>query len=177
MATYRVTTKEELLSHIHKNWRALDAFLSGLTDEQLTTVRDEEGWNVVDHLIHIMAWERSAVFFLQGKPRHEGLGVDEAVYRRGSEIDSADEVNASIREQHAGVTPAKALAQLRAVHAQLLEQLQPLTDADLQQPYQHYLPHEPGDYGDAPAMNVVYGNSAHHFGEHLAWLQKMGADD
>jgi hypothetical protein len=51
--------------------------------------------------------------------------------------------------------------------------LQPLTDVDLQQPYRHYLPAEPGEGDGPPAFNVIYGNSAHHFAEHLAWIEAL----
>lgn len=172
-----VTTKAELLAHVDQNWQALDAFLSELSEAQFTTVRDELEWSVLDYVFHIAAWERSALYFLQGRPRHEAFGIDEAIYRRGSETGSADEVNAAVRKLHQNATPGAALAELRSVHAKLLAVLQPLTDADLQLPYNHYLPDEPGDYGDAPAINVVYGNTAHHFGEHLGWFKEMLAVD
>ncbi|MCB0189193.1 MAG: hypothetical protein KDE31_33215, partial [Caldilineaceae bacterium] len=56
-----------------------------------------------------------------------------------------------------------------------LAALAPLTDEDLQKPYRHYLPDEPGEGDGPPAMNVVYGNSAHHFREHLAWIEALVA--
>lgn len=166
MTERRVTTKAELLADIEQSWAALNAALDRLTEAQLTTIRDAQGWTAQDHLIHLTAWERSAVYFLQGRPRHEGLGVEKAIYL----TDSDDVINAAIQSQHQGQPLTHTLTELRAVHAQLLALLHPLTDADLQKPYRHYLPNEPGDW---PAINVIYGNSAHHFAEHLGWIDEL----
>ena len=164
-----VTTKAELLAEIESAWTTLNAALDRLTEAQMTLPRDAQGWTVKDHLIHLMFWERSVVFFLQGQPRHEGLGVAEAVYLNGSE----DEVNAAIYQAHKDLTWQEARAQLRNTHQQLLDLLQPLTDADLQKPYRHYLPEEPGEGDGPPALNVIDGSSAHHFPEHLPWIMAL----
>ncbi len=57
----------------------------------------------------------------------------------------------------------------------LLAAIEPLTDADLQRRYRYYLPDEPGDDDGPPAINVIYGNSAGHFAEHLAWIEALAA--
>jgi hypothetical protein len=62
-----------------------------------------------------------------------------------------------------------------ATKAELPDLLQPLIDADLHKPYAHYLPDEPGD-GDTPVINYLYGNTAHHFREHLGWIEEQVGD-
>jgi hypothetical protein len=169
MSIRYVTEKAELLAHIAHNWAALNGALTQLTPETMTTVHDDQGWTVKDHLLHIYYWERSALYFLQGQPRFAGLGIPEAVYAS----DDVDLINDTIYQQHRSLPLAEALAQLRALQPELLAALAPLTDADLQKPYRHYLPDEPGE-GDGPAaMNVVYGNSAGHFAEHLTWIEAL----
>jgi len=158
-----------LLAELERTWTALNTAVNQLTTAQLTTPQDAQGWTVKDHLIHLAAWERSAVFFLQGRPRHEALGVDAAVYQGGD----FDEINAAIYHQHKDLPLADALGQFRHTHQQLLARLEPLTDADLNKPYRHYLPDEPGEGDGPPAINVIYGNSAHHFAEHLAWIETL----
>jgi len=59
------------------------------------------------------------------------------------------------------------------VHARLLELLAPMTDADLLKSYSHYQPDEPGDDDGRPASDVIYGNSAGHFAEHLGWIKSL----
>lgn len=169
MTDRRVTTKVELLADIERTWSILMAALDRLTETQMTTIKDAQGWTVKDHLIHLMHWERSVVFFLQGQARHAGLGVEEALYLNGND----DQINTVIQEQHKDLPLREALAQLRSTHQGLLKLLEPLSESDLQKPYRHYLPDEPGEGDGPPALNVIYGNSAHHFTEHLAWITAL----
>jgi hypothetical protein len=171
MAERQMTTKAELLAETERSWSALNAAIARMTESQITTLKDEQGWTIKDHIIHLAAWERSVVFFLQGKPRHEGLGVDEAIYRKGDD----DAINAVIQKQRSDMSLSQALAELRNTHAQLLALLEPLTDDDLSRRYRHYLPDEPGDGDGPPAMNVIKGNSASHFAEHLAWIEALAS--
>ena len=169
MSERQVTTKAELLADIERAWVALNTALDQLTETQMTTITDPQGWTVKDHIIHMAAWERSVVFFLQRQPRHAGLGVDQGLYLNGSD----DQINAAIFQQRKGLPLREALAQFRDVHQQLLSLLEPLTDAGLHKPYRQYLPQEPGE-GDGPlAINVIYGNSAQHFTEHQAWIEAL----
>ena len=122
-----------------------------------------------DHVVHMAVWERSVVFLLQGKPRHEGLGVDKGVYEQGDE----DRINAVVQQHHNNLSWNDALAQLRDVHGQLMVLLDPLGDHDLQQRYCHYLPDEPGEGDGPPVIDVIYGNTAGHWAEHQAWITAL----
>ncbi|HET6262807.1 MAG TPA: ClbS/DfsB family four-helix bundle protein [Chloroflexia bacterium] len=164
-----VTTKVELLRDSAESWQELNSLLDQLPEAQATGLRDAEGWTVKDHVIHMTAWERSVVFFLQGKPRHEGLGVEEQLYQTGDD----DAINAVVYEQRKDLSITDALAQFRDVHSQLLNLLQPLSDADLQKPYRHYLPDEPSDGADRKAFDVIYANTADHFREHLVYIRAL----
>lgn len=164
-----VSTKTKLLSDIGQSWTRLDTALNRLNDAQLTTIQDAQGWTAKDHVIHLTRWERSVVFFLQGLPRHQGLGVEEALYLEGSD----DAINAVIYQETREISLHDALAQFRATHQQLLQLLQPLTDDALQKHYRDFLPEEPGDDDGPTAMNVIYGNTAHHFSEHLEWIEAL----
>lgn len=167
MTQHPVNTKAELLATIEPAWVSLNAALDRMTDRQKTTIKDTQGWTVKDHLIHISAWEGSVVFFLQGQPRNAGLGVDQALYENGS----TDDINVAVFQQRKELPLAEALAQFRNVHRQLMQLLQPLTDADLRQPYRHYLPDELGD--NRIAIDIVYSNTAGHFEEHLNWIETL----
>ena len=172
MTERRRTTKAELLADTEQSWNALNHALNQLTEAQMTTIRDAQGWSVKDHVVHLMAWERSVVYLLNGRPRHEALGVDEALFLKDSQ-DEDDEINAVIQAQQKDLPLATALAQLRQVHEQLLHALEPLTDAELHKPSRHFLPHEPGEGDERPVFKVIYGNSAHHFSEHLGWIEAL----
>jgi len=169
LAERQATKKAELLDDIKGSWAELNGALDRLTEDQKTTIRDAQGWAVKDHLIHMAAWERSMVFFLKGKPRHEGLGVDEQVYLRHDD----DEINAAVYEGSKDLTLDEAVAQFRDVHEQLMRLVEPLTDADLQKPYSHYLPDEPREGDEPTALDMICGNTADHFREHLGWINEL----
>jgi hypothetical protein len=171
MSEQPITTKAGLMAEIERAWSALNAGLDRLSESQMATIKDAEGWAVKDHLIHLAAWERSAVFFLQGKPRHKGIEVDRALYDDGDDY----AINAAVYQKYKDLPPADALKRLRDVHRQLMTLLQPLSDADLQKPYRDYLPDE-SDLDDRAAIDVVYGNSAYHFMEHLGWIEELAGD-
>jgi hypothetical protein len=169
MTERQITTKAELLAEIERTWMPLTTAIDRLTEAQLTIPQDAQGWTAKDHLIHLAAWERSITSFLKGQPRHEGLGVAEAVYLNGT----FEDINEVIQQQHKHLSLADAITQLRSTHQQLLALLQPLTDDDLNQPYGHYLPDEPGRGDGPPAIDLIYGNTADHFAEHLSWIETL----
>lgn len=160
-------TKAALLAAINQQWAALTAAVEQLSPAQLTAVRDAQGWSIKDHLVHLSAWERSAVFFLQGKPRADGLRVDPALYARND----FEAINAAIQAQTRDMPLDDVMAQLFAVHHELLDALRPLTDADLAKPYRAYLPNAAGLTDGRQAYQVIESNSSQHFAEHLGWIE------
>jgi hypothetical protein len=168
MANPSNSTKAQLLSEINKAWGALNSYLARITELQMTTIHDGHGWTVKDHLTHLAAWEDSVVFFLQGKPRYEALGVQETLFASGS----FDEMNAVIQQLRKSLSLAEATAQLRSTHAYLISLLQAMTDADLNRPLRHYLPSSPA--GDRRhAIELIRDNTVDHFSEHLAWMETL----
>lgn len=162
-------TQRKLLADIEREWNALQTYLSRLTPAQLCEVRDPHGWSVKDHLIHLAYWERGALFFLQGKPRHIGMDVPESLYLDGG----FDQINAVIQHKHKDLPLEAVQAFLQDIHRQMLEKLAKLSDADLKKPYRRYLPDEPGVGEGPPALDVIYANTAEHFAEHLAWIKAL----
>jgi hypothetical protein len=64
-------------------WSELDKLTRGLTERQLTEVRDPAGWSAKDHLMHVAVWEQALLAKLDGRPRHHALGLDSST--EGSE--------------------------------------------------------------------------------------------
>jgi hypothetical protein len=159
--------KANLMMLIDRSWSELNAALSQLSEEQATKIKDEQGWTVKDHLVHLAAWERSALFLLRGKPRHEGLRVEESVYENGDD----DQINDNVYRQTQDLSLNEAREELTEVHGQMLQQLEGLSDEDLHKPYSHYLPTEGGD--ERKAIEVVAGNTFSHFTEHLGWMREL----
>lgn len=165
----RVTTKAELMQHIERDWERLSALLDKLSPFQFTEIKNAEGWTVKDHVAHMAAWEKSAIAFLQSIPRHRGLGVPEDIYSSRD----VERINADIYQTHADDPPEVVRARLIDTHQQMLQILSRLTDEDLMKPYSDYLPDERRDGEGPPAINFIYGATAHHFRTHQRWIEEM----
>ena len=169
MSDQPAPTKSQLVSHIKQSWTRLAGFLGGLTEAQLTDIRDSEGWAAKDHIIHLVRWERSVLSFLQGQPRHLALGVDEAMYLNESDTI----VNAAMQRQTKDLSAAEAFRQLSESHQQLLNLLEPLSDADIRKQYNEFIPNEPAKGAKVRAFAVIASNSCDHYAEHLGWIQTL----
>ena len=161
--------KAELLREMEGASTKLNAALERLTPEEMTEIRDPEGWAVKDHLVHMAAWERSVVVFLQGRPRYEGLGIDEHLYETGDE----DEVNATIQEKRKDVSLSEALRELREVHSQMLSLIGPMSDDELYRANSDYQPEGSGERDERPVIGMIYGNTADHFRDHQGWIESL----
>lgn len=169
MSDGHIASKEQLMAAIEHGWVQLTTALDRLTPADFTMHHDEQGWTVRDHVVHLAAWERSVLYLLTSRPRHEGLGIDATLYLTGGE----DAINAAITAANRARPVAAALAELRGVHARLWDVLTPLDDGALQHRYRTYLPDEPGE-GDGPVvLDVIYSNTAHHYAEHLPWIEAL----
>ncbi len=164
-------SKADLLGRIDAAWTSLQQFIDGTDVKQLTEPVDAEGWSVKDHLSHLAAWERSMLFLLQGRPRHEGLGVSEQLYL----ADDVDALNAAIHDQTKGRSLNEAVADLRTTHEQLIGEIEARSDTDLQQPYSYFLPNEPGEESGEPIMLRLAGNTYEHYEEHRDWMEAIVA--
>lgn len=165
--------KDNLLSDIEAEWGALNAALDKLDETQMTEIRDAQGWSVKDHLIHMAFWERGVCFFLQGKPRHMGMEIDEQLFSKGN----FDEINAVIQQAQKDMSMAEVQALLHYCHRQLLHQVKGMSDADLLKPYRRYTPEESGEGEGPPVYNMIYANTASHFAEHREWIVKLVGEE
>ena len=162
------TPKSQLLSEIDKTWIDLNTYLAGLSETQMTALHDAQGWNVKDHLTHIIAWEQSIIFFLQGKPRHEAVGIDEAFFAS----QDYDGQNEAIRRQRESASIREVLAQMQKTHGELMELVNPLSEADLNRPFRSYPPDTPAA-DRRSVMSLIQGDTSEHFSEHLAWIKTL----
>jgi hypothetical protein len=169
MADRKINTKSALLADIIPAWTALNEALEHLSERQKNELKDAHQWSVKDHLVHLAAWENSVVYLLQGKPRHEGLGVEEYTYTLGDE----DVINAAIHKKNQAMTYRQAVKRLRDVHAHLMAQIEQMDNTALLKPYRAYLPDEPGEGEGPPVIALIYGNTAYHYNEHLDWINAL----
>ena len=160
-------TKDELERRLAASWSRLERRLDGIDALRLTGPTDLAGWTPKDHLAHLAAWERSMVYLLQGKPRHEGLGVEEALYLDGDD----DAINAVIHSASKDLPLVDVQPVLRSTHQELRVLVASLSDKDLQRTYAHFLPGEPGRDDGRPIIERISANSDAHFTEHLGYME------
>ncbi len=155
--------KAELLTQIREARAALERTVDRLSEAQLTAL-GPDSWSGKDHLAHLAAWEGKIVAVMEGRPAHEGLGLDEATYR-GANI---DEINAHLHERDRDRPLPDVLATFRRTHGRLLAALEALPEAELTRPY------ESADAGDVLADGIA-GNTYEHYEEHQATIEALAA--
>jgi uncharacterized protein (TIGR03083 family) len=168
-SSWETRDKTEQLERIDESWLRLNGFIESLTPAQLTEPTDAEGWSVKDHLAHLTAWERGMVFLLQRRPRHEGMGVEEAVYL----ADDLDGLNEAIRQVTMDTPIDEVIQDLRGTHEQLRAMIVAMPDEDLRRTYSWFLPAEPGMDDGRPIISRIAANTDGHFDEHLPWMQAI----
>ena len=164
-----MAAKTKLLADIERTWTALNAQLGRLSEEQMTTIEDHAGWTVKDHIVHIARWEQSVVFYLQGKPRWAGLGVDEDLFKSHD----YDDVNAAMQRQNRNLPQAAALKQMRSTHQEMMALLQPMTDVDLNKPLHPTYPDEFKGWDDPHLLPMIISNTSGHYTEHMPWIEAL----
>lgn len=169
MSEPTLTTVADFDRALAAAWSDLASFLAGLNEADLLA-EDAAGWTIKDHLTHLVAWEDSVAALFRGRQRHQGLGIDADFYAQAS----FDEINDVIMQAQRHLTLGQALASLRQSHDALLAGIHSLSDADLQRTVADLFPQAARD-DDRQVSEVIDGNSAGHFAEHLEWMQAIRA--
>jgi hypothetical protein len=159
-----MTIPNSEMPRIEASWNQLVELVNQVQDAGGLTRVGADGWSVKDHLAHVGAWEHSLLALIEGRDRPSGMGLTE-------ELEQLDAVNEAVRKLHESDTPEEALGYFRDSHAQLMNALSKLSDADLQKPYSHYQPSDPEE--KRPAVGWVSGNTYEHYAEHIAWINQL----
>ena len=161
-------SKTELMDRITAGYEALERVLRGLDDAQLSRSGSDEGWAIKDHLFHLAAWERGIAWLLGRRSRTEGMEItSEEWYTL-----TMDQVNDLVYQRNRERPAAEALAAFREAHREMLDALAPLSDADLQRPYEAY-GEGGGRSADRPIIGWIIGDTYAHYEEHLTYLQAI----
>ncbi len=169
MSTDYPTSIPELEERIASHRRKLIELVDGLSAPERDDIRDPAGWSTKDHVAHLSMWERSMDYLLNGRPRHEGLGVDLDIYL-GHDYDVT---NDSIFRQHREREWESVRSEFDEVHADLLRTLKVVGWDGLQRGYSHYAPDEPGEDSGQAVVVYVAGNTFYHYDEHRHWIEEL----
>ncbi len=148
-------------------WEDLRSFLAAVTPDQALK-RDQAGWSVKDHVVHLAAWEDSVDILFRGGFRHEALGIEESFFAAGN----IDEINEVIKVRLEGTTPEEALRSLEGTHERLMGHLSTLRDADLEAKAREFFPQAPRN-DERLLAALIWANTGGHFAEHLAWMRDL----
>jgi hypothetical protein len=161
-----ITSKDELLSALDVEWRALRRVVDEAEPEALTAQTDAAGWTSTDHLAHLAVWARSVVRMVrEGIPRWEGLGISRAVY----ETPGWDEKNEVIRQNTRGMSSDAVMAELAAIQRDIVAIVGELTDVELNRPLAEFAD---GGEGETLIRRIV-GTFPDHYEEHRGYIGRI----
>ncbi|MCZ7571367.1 MAG: ClbS/DfsB family four-helix bundle protein [Ardenticatenaceae bacterium] len=162
-------TKADLVARIIGARRALDQVIGSLGESELEASGPDDGWSVKDHLAHLAAWEEGIAALLQRRPRWEAMGLDLETVLANDEAG----INAMIERRNKARSLQAVLSAFGQAQHDLLDALEPLTDADLFKGYSHYQPDEPGRDNGAPIIGWIIGNTYAHYEEHQRYIEAL----
>ena len=154
MTTIRETAASAL-ARFEDAWAGLDKTVQGLSDHELTEPRDPAGWSAKDHLMHVAVWEQALLAKLDGRPRHQALGLDADT--DGSE--DWDGMNAQIFAATRGRSLRDVLTTLRTTHAKTRSEIAAIANGASSDSAESFLADVPG--------------YAEHYEQHCGWIREL----
>jgi len=161
-----ITTMDELLDANEAAWVALETFLEGHTEQDLTTAHDAAGWTCKDHLARLVAWERGVLHVLRdGWSQWQGMGISEECFAT-RKTEGLDGINEELRRLNAERPLGDVLIELQAVHEAMQATIRDLGDEGLRRPvgdFRH-------DDTDLPVIEWIPGDACDHFDAHRGYI-------
>jgi len=152
----------QLLSEIEREWKELWRVIARLTPEQMGRP-DAGGWSPKDNLAHLAEWLRILMgYHMDRRPAHEVIGVDREVTKDWD----MDVVNPVLLERNRDRSADDILQELKRVYSDVTAKLRSTPFEVLMQPRQADDPER------RPLLDWVMGDTAWHFAEHRATIEK-----
>ena len=161
--TTRETAVATLAGFDHA-WAELDEAVKALGEQALTEARDAAGWAAKDHLMHIAAWERALLAKLDGRPRHQALGIDAAADASGDD----ERINGAIFASTRARPLRDVLAALRDTHAATRARLVALVGSVAGPP-------SALDGEAAKTLLAEVPSYTEHYEQHHGWIRELVA--
>ena len=156
--------KSVLMSEIEREWKSLMEVVEKLQKANKLTTPDAGGWSPKDNLAHLTEWMNILMgYHMDKRPAHEVMRVEPEVVR-GWDMDV---INPVLFERNRNRSLDDVLDELRRVYAELARKLDTLPFEELMKP------RRADDPEKRPLLLWVLGDSAEHFAEHRATIEKM----
>ncbi|MBL8133109.1 MAG: ClbS/DfsB family four-helix bundle protein, partial [Anaerolineae bacterium] len=125
-----VQDRDALLYRMDRAWDYLNGYMGTLTDQQAAIPKDAVGWTAKDHLMHFAVWVGSVVVLLNKQPRHEYMGLDQALW----ESTDYETINAILQARHKDLAWSEVKRRVEDSHRRLTEKVRTMSWDDLQKP-------------------------------------------
>jgi hypothetical protein len=159
-------TVEYGLHEMNRSWRRLQSIIDGADPAALVEKTDPAGWSSKDHLAHLDAWANSVLVMIRdGRPQWEGLGIDKELF----DEEGYDSKNEVIRQRTLNTSLADVRASLASTHGEILRVLTAMTDEQINQPCDAFVP----GAGDFPIAYKIAGNTFGHYDEHRQYIERI----
>jgi hypothetical protein len=149
-------SKRAMLDLICSEWEALEAVLGQLSQEEMIRPGVHGNWSVKDIIVHITAWEKRMVQWLDESLRGE-------IPQRpapGMTWDDLDELNERIYQEGREKPLDEALAEFREIHQESVRAVEAMAEEDLLAPGRFEW--REGD----PIWRMVAANTWWHYKDH-----------
>ena len=167
-ASPSIPTREELLRDLNSQWNEFEGYLATLTEDQLTRPTDAAGWTVKDHVIHVAMWEKAALALLNGQSRREAIDIPQEIW----DLREDDPNNAYMQQRYRDMPLNEVMQTLRDTHAQVVEKLESMSEAELMLPYSRY---NATSDDQRPLMQWMPWETYYHYRDHIPWMQAIVA--
>lgn len=161
--------RSEIEARMERGLREILALLDGYSESEMQDAKDDQGWNIRDHVTHLATWADGIAALLQKQNRWAAMGLD--MPEPDSEPDY-DALNAEQVVQHRHLSAAAARDWLVAAHRRVEAAMGALTDEELDLPYERYVTPFTGD-GGKPVSEYILGNTEDHYEEHTPWIRAI----
>lgn len=155
------TGKAVLLADINSSYAKFKAQLAPLSEEQLTTPGVNGTWSVKDNIAHLSAWQE--VLLARLLAVRDNTHYEDTI--SGLDVDTGNE---QLYQQSKMRSLSDVLTEFDAIHQQVVQALESMTDEQINQP-QDWL-------GGRPVLDYIAGDTTEHYEEHgqiiQAWLDR-----
>lgn len=161
--------KAEFLDAYHRAWNELDTLISTRSNAEMTGLVDAVGWNVRDHLAHLIDWERGMIGLLRQDRQQLATGVSLEAWESGD----YDRQNEELRQKTLNDDPQDVIDRLKETNATLLAMVDALPEAMLLTPVRDYCLDRASNPEEWSVLMVLHGDAGKHFAEHLPWISDI----
>jgi len=157
-------SKEELMSAIKREWKALMEVVKKLEAAGKMTATDEGGWSPKDNLAHLSEWMNSVMgYHIDKRPPHEVMRIPEEA-AKGWDMEV---INPILFARNKDRSLDDVMTELKQTYENVLAKLDGMSFDDLM------APRHVEDPEKRPLLLWVIGDTSGHFQEHRETIEKM----